>query len=65
MLTQQRREKVVVKLIQAKNEIEDAMVIARPAAAYEGPVLSGTARDELDSIILSIEKIIETLPETQ
>ena len=65
MPARQRREKVVVKLIQAKNEIEDAIAIARPAARYEVAVLSGTARDGLNMIILSIEKIIETLPETQ
>jgi len=60
-----RKQKVIAKLIQGRNEIEDTLELDKPAARYDSVILSDPLRDTLRSTILMIEAVLQELWATQ
>ncbi len=60
-----RKQHVIAKLIQGRNEIDDALELGNPAARYDPVILSEPLRDTLISIILRIDAVLQQLRDIQ
>src|SRR6266849_2160027 len=60
-----RKQHVIAKLIQGRNEIDDALELGNSAARYDPVILSEPLRDTLISIILRIDAVLQQLRDIQ
>jgi len=65
MLRHECREKLLAKLTSARCELEDALTLSTPVARYDPTVLSGTARNQLTSMIDELKALVRGLEAVQ
>lgn len=65
MLRHECRERLLAKLTSARCELEDALTLSTPVARYDPTVLSGTARNQLSSMIDELNALLRGLEGVQ
>ncbi len=56
-----RKQKVLTKLVNARNELEDASNLSTPAARYDPVVLADARRRELSVMVDDLNHVIRQL----
>ena len=65
MLRDEQRQKVLAKLTNARNELEDALSLSISPARYDPVVLADARRTELSVMVEDLNRVIEQLQATQ
>jgi len=61
MLPHQHKQRVLAKLRNACNEVEDALSLSVPAARYDPVVIPQGARNELSAMVDDLNRILRQL----
>lgn len=65
MLRDEERQKVLAKLTNARNELEDALNISMPRGHYAPVTYADATRKELSVIVDDLNRLIQELQEFQ
>jgi hypothetical protein len=65
MLRDEQRQRVLAKLTNARNELEDALNLSLAAARYDPVVLADARRRELSVIVDDLNRMIHQLQAVQ
>jgi hypothetical protein len=61
MLPHEHKQRVLAKLRNACNEVEDALSLSVPAARYDPVVIPQGARNELSAMVDDLNRIVRQL----
>jgi hypothetical protein len=65
MLCDELREKIVAKLTNARDEIEDALNFSTPAARYDPVVMPASSRNKLSAMIDELNAVLRQIDGSQ
>ncbi len=65
MLREQLNQRVLAKLVNARNELEDALSLSVPAARYDPIILPDTRRTEIRVMVNDLNHLIQHLDGVQ
>ena len=65
MLRDEQRQRVLAKLTNARNELEDALNLSLAGARYDPVVLADATRRELSVMVEDLNRVIQQLQAVQ